>query len=301
MPSYRATRVLQNRASKGLDPSATTDVCDLPSRNSCLRVLVLDANPRTWDQVENALWMWPHKIATASSIDEAVRMCKHLEPAAIIASLEFPCDDNGDVISTLRTQLPHVGIIALGTAADVSKPGFAVDLGADAVISREELHQPTLYDLIARLRPAPCNNDANDPGDFTLPFDMPLPWRESRFIGSLICDVEGAITHVNECLVRWLDYPASGGLLNKYVWRDVLASHDDWMPWKTIAGDTAAMLHQSVTVRARNQQLLWMDVQVFALPISPTYLQAAFVDKTELALLTGSFRGRPGTTGKDRR
>ena len=74
------------------------------------------------------------------------------------------------------------------------------------------------------------------------------------------------------------------------MWRDILSSQAAWSAWKKIAGDMTALLCQSTSVKAKNKQLLWMKVEVFAVPSSPSHLQAVFVDQTEHALLTGRTR-----------
>ena len=122
--------------------------------------------------------------------------------------------------------------------------------------------------------------------------EMPLPWRESKIIGALICDISGTITDANDCIARWLEYSNADALLGKCVWRDILNSQADWSAWKNIAGDLTALLYQSITIKAKTKQLLWMKVEVFAAPNSPSHLQAVFVDQTELVLLTGRTRDR---------
>jgi PAS domain-containing protein len=115
---------------------------------------------------------------------------------------------------------------------------------------------------------------------------MPLPWRESSMIGALICDISGTIIDANYFMSKCLGYPEMDSLLGKCVWRDLLSSRADWSPWKEVAGDMTALLHQSIGITAKNGQILWMNVEVFAAPSFPSHLQAVFVDQTELAFLT---------------
>ncbi len=287
MPTFRETTLPGYRSAGRWSIATRDNDRDASNENSHIRLLILDTGPATLEQIENALWIWPHTISTANTVDEAIRMCQHLEPTAILVSRDFPSNQQGSAITALRRELPNIAIVALGSAADVAKPGAILDLGADAILFRDELHRPTLHDLLMHLRPVPAMNDAPVA---VPPVTMQVPWSESQIVGSLLCDIEGSITSANECLARWLQYSTPSALLGKCVWRDVLSSRTDWTAWKTVSSGTAAILHQSISVKARNKQLLWMNVQVFSAPDSPTALQALFVDQTELAHLTGRFQ-----------
>ena len=249
-----------------------------------IRILVLDDQRETLDRLENALWIWPHKVSNANSVDEAVTMCRHLKPTALIADTKFAGRYNRNIITTLRKHLPQVPIVALGSRSDKESPGNVLDQGADAFLPREELHRPTLHDLLRRIQRSP---ESSKVLDLPLIPEMPLPWQESKIIGALVCDISGTITDANDCLARWLEYSNADALIGKSVSSDILNSQADWSAWKKIAGDMAALLYQSTTVVAKNKQLLWMKLEVFAAPSSPTHLQAVFIDQTELALLTG--------------
>lgn len=252
--------------------------------NALVRVLVLDDDPGTPQLIENALWTWPHRIAMAGCAADAITMCRHLEPAALIVSLDFAADRSQTVIAALRNELPNTVIIAFAASADAPNRGTLLDLGANAVLTREELQRPTLHSLLMRLRQEPVNGVV--PVTRT---DAPLglPWRESKIVGSVICDISGTVKAANACLAVWLGYPQASSLLGKCIWRDLLSSPADWSAWKTVAGDMTAIVQCSAAVRARNKQLLWMEIEVFAAPNSPTEIQAVFVDKSELAQLTG--------------
>ena len=257
---------------------------ELPEDDGLIRILVLDHERETLERIENALWIWPHKVAHANSIDEAVKMCRHLTPTALVAGIKFAGRYNTNTITTLRKHLPQVPIVALGSRLDTEMPGNILNQGADAFLPREELHRPTLHDLLRRIQRVP---ESSKVMDFPLVPEMSLPWRESKIIGALICDIAGTIIDANDCIARWLEYSTEDALIGKSVCRDILNSQADWSAWKKIAGDTAALLYQSTTVKARNKQLLWMKVEVFAAPVSPSHLQAVFIDQTEVALLTG--------------
>lgn len=260
---------------------------DVPVDDHLIRILVLDDEHETLERLENALWVWPHKVANANSVDEAVEMCRDLEPTALIVGAEFAGGPNGSTITTLRENLPQVPIVVLGSWSDKETPANIFDQGANAILPSEELHRPTLYDLLLRIQRAPESARALDIP--RLP-EMPLPYRESRIIGALMCEISGTIIDANDCLARWLGHSNADALIGKCVWRDVLDSQADWTAWTRIAGDMAALLYQSTTVKANNKELLPMKLEVFAAPSFPSQLQAVFVDQTELTVLNGGAR-----------
>ncbi len=61
----------------------------VPVNDDLIRILVLDHERETLERLENALWVWPHKVANAKSVDEAVEMCRHLKPTALIVGIKF--------------------------------------------------------------------------------------------------------------------------------------------------------------------------------------------------------------------
>ena len=260
------------------------DVVEDSVATTHIRLLVLDRDPQTPELIENALWIWPHRIATAQSVEQAVRMCHHLAPTAIFASLDFSSPGRFSVINALRSELPNAVIIALDATDDQSDPRAAFSLGANALLHREDIQRPTLHNLLMSLQDRP---DVESVRDIPAQSNMPLAWRESQIIGSLICDIGGTITSANKCLANWLGYSTPNLLLGKSVWRDIMETPDDYAAWKQIGGDLDSILHQPISVKSKNKQLLWMKVQVFAAPNAPSNLQAAFVDQTELASLSG--------------
>jgi PAS domain-containing protein len=206
-----------------------------------------------------------------------------LPPTALVADVKFADSRSNHSISTLRKRLSCVPIIALGSGSHELASRRMLDQGADAYLPREELHRPTLYDLLQRIQREP---NATSPLDHPVLPRMAVPWQKSRIVGVLVCDIAGTIVDVNHCLARWLEYSTKDEIIGKYVWGDILISKSEWSAWRKIAGDLSALLHQSTTVKARNGQLLWAKLEVFAAPSSASYLQAIFVDQTEIALLT---------------
>ncbi len=287
MSGLRISKVSRMKSTQRFCTQRLRQEIDMPEDDGLIRILVLDHQRDTLERLENALWVWPHKVANAKSVDEALKMCRHLMPTALIVAINFADGYNGSTITTLRKQLPQIPIIALGSSSDNVTPSNVLDQGADAFLLREELHGPTLHDLLRRIQ---RTSESANASHFPLMLEMPLPWRESKIIGALICDISGTITDANDCIARWLQYSNADALLGKCVWRDILNSQADWSAWRKIAGDMTTLLYQSTSVKAKNKQLLWMKVEVFAAPNSPSHLQAVFVDQTELALLTGRTR-----------
>lgn len=246
-----------------------------------VRILVLDDACDTLEHLENSLWIWPHEIATAGSIDEAVTMCAHLRPNAVIADAGFSGKKNPTTISSLREQLPGTAIIAIASNSERKTRAKLLEQGADACLLREDLRRPVLHDLLQRIQ---LTSGFVEPlTRLPLP-EIPMPWKYSNIMGTLICDIAGVITDVNKCLADWLGYPHPDALRGKSVWRDILESQGDWPAWKIVAGDTDALLHQANAIRGRSGQLLRMKVEVFAVPGFPSLLQAVFIGQTEVAL-----------------
>ena len=120
----------------------------MPEDDSLIRILVLDHERETLERLENARWIWPHKVANAKSVDEALKMCRHLMPTALIVAVDFADDHNGSTITTLRKHLPQLPIIALGLSSDKVTMDNARDLFANSFLPREERLCYPLHDLV---------------------------------------------------------------------------------------------------------------------------------------------------------
>jgi len=249
-----------------------------------LRILVLDDDSEIVGQLENALWVWPHKVALTANVEDAVRLCQHLTPSAILVAVDRREASKTKSIPVLRRRLPAVPIIAVVSREQSIAPGKFLDQGADALLNREDAHRHTLHDLLTSVQHNPC---AVKTAAQTHAPKLALPWRRSEMLGALICDVKGSIIDANCALATWLGYDNAEELRVKNVLRNLRIRRSDWDFWTQVAGDTDAILHQETGVAAKNGQLLWMRLEVFASPNHPNYLQAVFVDCTELAMLTG--------------
>lgn len=249
-----------------------------------MRILVLDDDSEIIGQLENALWVWPHKVALTASVDDAVRMCHHLTPSAILVAVDRNKASETNLVPALRRHLPIVPIIAVVSRLQFVTPGKFLDQGVDGLLIREDAHRPTLHDLLMSIQPDP---DAVKSATRTHVPELALAWRRSKMLGALICDVTGSIVDANRPLATWLGYPNADELRGRNVLHDLLKNRDDWNSWQQVAGDTSAIIHQESAVAAKNGQVLWTNIEVFAVPSHPSHLQAVFVDLTELAMLAG--------------
>lgn len=261
------------------------DSSDSDVASGFVRILVLDDDTEIISQLENALWVWPHKVSLVANVEEAVRLCQHLVPSAILISVDRNKINKTISITALRRRLQRVPIIAVVSQRQFVAPGKLLDQGADALLKREDAHRPTLHNLLMSVQRNP--DDAASATRIHIPA-LALPWRQSEIIGSLICDITGSIVDANRTLATSLGYSSVDDLRGKNVLRDLLINRNDWIDWKLVAGDTSTVRHKDSGVVARNGQILSMQVEVFAAPNHPSHLQAVFVDQTELAVLTGS-------------
>ena len=228
--------------------------------------------------------MWPHKIALTANVEDAVRLCQHLTPSAILVAVDRNEASETKSIPALRRRLPNVPIIAVVSRKQFVAPGKFLDQGTDALLMHEDAHRPTLHDLLVSVQRKP---DVVKTATQTHAPELALPWRRSEMVGALICDVTGSIVDANRSLATWLGYPNTDGLRGRNVLRDLLKNRDDWISWKQVAGDTSAILHHESEVATKNGQVLCTKIEVFAAPNYPSHLQAVFVDLTELAMLAG--------------
>ncbi len=148
---------------------------------------------------------------------------------------------------------------------------------------REDAQRTTLHDLLVSVKHDP--DTVKNATRAQVPA-LALPWHRSEMIGALLCDVTGSIIDANRTLATWLGYPDMDELRGKSVLRNLLTNRSDWVLWRQVAGDTSAIIHRETGIAARNGQILQMQLEVFAAPGHPSYLQVVFVDRTELTMLT---------------
>lgn len=246
-----------------------------------LRVLVIDDDTEIVGQIENALWVWPHKITYTSSIDDAVRLCRHLTPSAILVALDGSTSNRVRAVPALRRRLPAVPVIGVVSPRQYAEPGKFLDQGADSLLLREDAHRPTLFDLVTSARRK--RESSSQPLRKEAP-ELAMPWRESRMLGALVCSISGIIVDANERLATWLGYSGPDTLRGRNVRQHILANTNDWSTWTQVAADTDAIFHQQTSIETMSGQHLRVELEVFAAPRHPSHLQAVFADLSHQAL-----------------
>lgn len=254
---------------------------DLPA---FVRVLVLDDNHETVAAMENALWIWPHRISSVASVEDAERLCRHLTPSALVVATDSTDKSIAGAIPDLRRRLPQVPIIALASGQHAAMPGRFLDQGADAILPREDAHRPTLHTLLTRLQ----RRSGSSPGNVRSHVPtLGSYWQNSEMLGALICDISGSVVAANSYLADLLGYADSNALTGLSVRRDLLRKAEDWADWSEVAGDADAIFRHCCAFRTANGQMLWMQTEVCAAPGNPNFLQVVCLDRTEMAILTG--------------
>ena len=276
--AYPMRNVQVLRRQRSID-SGSSDVA-----SGLMRILVLDDDSEIIGQLENSLWVWPHKVALTANVEDAVRLYQHLTPSAILVAVDRNKASETNLIPALRRRLPTVPIIAVVSRKQFVVPGKFFDQGADALLMRDDAYRPTLHDLLMSVQ---RNPDAAKTSTRTYTPELALPWRQSKMLGALICDITGSIVDANRSLATWLGYPNTDELTGRNVLHDLLRNRENWISWKQVAGDTSAIIHQESAIAAKNGRVLWTKIEVFAAPSHPSHLQAVFVDLTKLAMLTG--------------
>ncbi len=138
MLSDRATLLLGDRPTSGRNMVTRPQFGAVSTDNVIVRLLDLYKNPTTPQIIENALWVWPHRIATACDAQNAVDMCQHLEPAALVVLPDFPSENGVSIIRSLRNNIPDAVLLPWDSRAGVD-PGPILDMGANAVLTRDAL------------------------------------------------------------------------------------------------------------------------------------------------------------------
>ena len=246
-----------------------------------MRILVVDPDPRTVEQINDVLWVWPHKVAFTESVAEAIHVSGEFSPSIAIVAIDFPLTISGTSISALQVDLPKIPIIALGVAANYAQLDTFFEQGAAGFLQRKDLHRNTLHNFLAKIQLGSQNDRARQS---PTPIELSQPWRDSQLIGALICDIKGTIIAANGFLASSLDYADIPSLLGKNVRSDLMHCPDDWDACTCIAGDLSALLHQPVTIRTQLEQLLPMEAEVFAVPESPTLLNILLIEATRPAV-----------------
>jgi CheY-like chemotaxis protein len=238
-----------------------------------MRLVVLDDSGDMVEKIENALWVWPHKLLTAAHIEEAIGFSEIEPPAAILISIDCNKIREAKSIPVLRRRLPRIPIIAVISQEQSACSRRYLEQGADALLLRDDADRPTLHDLISSL--SRLRDDSA--GARRCPVhELARPWRQSEIVGALICDAKGTVLDANGTLAGWLGYADAKALRGRSFPRDVLANRADWGRWLEVAGDTAAFLHGDAGIVTQDGRSLRLCAEVFAAPDCPSHIQAVF-------------------------
>ena len=238
-----------------------------------MRLIVLDDDGDLVEKIENALWIWPHKLLAAAHVEEAIEFCTHDTPAAILIAVDVNKIREAKSIPALRRRLPEVPIVAVISREQSASSHRYLEQGADALLLRDDAHLPTLYDLIAGLSRSRDERSASP----RLPFPaLACPLQQSAIVGALICDVQGTVLDANGALAGWLGYADAQALRGRSWARDVLTDREDWTRWIQVAGDTSAFLRSNAGVVRQDGRSLRLCAEIFAVPDSPRHIQAVF-------------------------
>ena len=91
--------------------------------SALIRILVLDDDREIIGQLENALWVWPHKVTLTANVEDAIRLCRHLTPSAILVAVDRNEVSKSNSIPALRRSLPNVPIVAVVSPKQFVAPG----------------------------------------------------------------------------------------------------------------------------------------------------------------------------------
>lgn len=240
-----------------------------------MRMVVLDDGHDLVERMENALWVWPHKLLAAAHVEEAIEICKQETVAAILIAVDRNKMREAKSIPALRRRLPEVPIVAVVSAEQATSAQRYLEQGADALLQREDADRPILHDFISGLVRGRADSR---PGRRSASFVLGRPWRQSEIVGALICDSKGTVLDANGTLATWLGYEDVEALRGRSFPCDVLADRDDWTGWLQVAGDTAAFLQSEAGIITRDGRPLRLYAEVFAAPGCPSHIQAVFKD-----------------------
>jgi PAS domain-containing protein len=185
-------------------------------------------------------------------------------------------------VSSLRKSLPSTPIVAVVSEKQFQRPGSLIDQSVDAIVKRNDTAQPTVHDVLLQARQARENYLSESR---TCNRRLALPWRNSQYVGALLCDVNGRVIDANRTLMLQLGYTEDDSMIGASVPRDLLNYSVPWDLWKTAAGAPDAIFRDELAVVARNRQIHLMEVELFASREFLSLLQIIFVDRTENTLL----------------
>jgi DNA-binding response OmpR family regulator len=240
-------------------------------------ILLLDHREDTVGAVESALWMRPHHVHIVATAREAIRICDHFTPNALIVAADNRETGNRQIMANLRKAIPQVPIIALSPHSAAAALCELIVQGADAALYREQAIIPALHNLLGRVRHN--HSEVHWPGNFPAP-RLRQPWLDSATVGALVCDFSGTVIDVNQRLATWLGYHDCANLIGKVVWKNLLYCAKGWGEWSQVVDRAARFVPGSWTVKGPMGRILTMQIDVFSSAATSKYLQVSLLDQS---------------------
>ncbi len=245
-------------------------------------ILTIDHCEDTFRAVKRALWMWPHHVHLAGGTRQAIEICDHFPPNALVAAAENGETGSRQAIVELRKALPEVPIIALSSRSCPAALSELIGQGADAALYREQAVAPALHNLLGRVHQD--NREVRWPANFPPP-RLQRPWLNSEAVGALVCDISGTVIDANQRLATWLGHHDRTALIGKVVWRDLLYCAKGWAEWQQAANALALFIPGSWTITGPDRQILTMQIDVFAAEATSKYLHVTLLDHSKISSL----------------
>ena len=244
-----------------------------------LRVLVIAESASLCKDVDRALWIWPHRVATAVDWAGAIRVSKEFRPAVVCAPLPQSDRDN-DLCRHLREQ--HTDIPIIGYAEDEAERNTLLRAGVvDIAVHPSELSEPSVTGLLEQAIVL-CRSRAG--GSLGSERHIVAPMRRSRMIGSIVVTAAGVVQCANACVTKWLGYPDASHLVGINFADKHLKRTSDWTALAKVAGDKEALVHAEVSALDVDGRWVAFRAEVSAEPACLMLLRVLFLDETKQQL-----------------
>jgi DNA-binding NarL/FixJ family response regulator len=121
--------------------------------NGAIRVLLADDDPSFVESLRPLIDSQPELgvVGAAENGLEAIQLAEDLEPDAIVIDLHMPLLDGVSAVARLRADRPSLCVIALTGDPDQELHRAVTEVGADAVLLKDEL-VGKLFDRLRAVR-----------------------------------------------------------------------------------------------------------------------------------------------------
>ncbi len=100
------------------------------------KLLIVDDEPLVVEELQEALEFEGYSVATAGTVDEALKVCDAAEFDLVITDLKMPGANGLELIRALRARRPKQNIFVLSGHGAESSRAEAMDLGAAACFAK---------------------------------------------------------------------------------------------------------------------------------------------------------------------